>query len=165
MFISKKTFVKHCNGEGEIKMFKYGKRSIEVRATIHPDLQKIFDEVLKKIDHAQVCGFRGEKDQNEAYDKGFSQVRFPHGNHNKYPSTAVDAYPYPITDLNSKNQRERELYKQRMCYFAGWVMDIAARLFEEGKVSHKLKWGADWDSDTELKDHNFLDYPHFELIM
>jgi peptidoglycan L-alanyl-D-glutamate endopeptidase CwlK len=146
-------------------MPSYGDRSLKVRSELHPELVKPFDVLIKKFDHSLVCGYRNEKDQNEAFGNGFSKLRFPNGPHNKFPSIAVDAYPYPITDLNAKNQRERELYKQRMCYFAGWVMAIADMLYDEGKMKYRLKWGADWNGDTELKDHDFLDYPHFELII
>ena len=27
-----------------------------------------------------------------------------------------------------------------------------------------LRWGGDWDVDTELKDNDFDDLPHFELL-
>lgn len=28
----------------------------------------------------------------------------------------------------------------------------------------KIRWGGDWDLDTDLKDNTFDDLPHFELI-
>ena len=145
-------------------MPKYGERSLKVREELHPDLQKIFDTVIKKFDHSLVEGYRGKEAQDKAFEKGTSQVRFPNGKHNIFPSIAVDAYPYPMNDLNASTAREREIYIQRMSYFAGFVMGIASMLYEQGKISHKLVWGADWNSDTELKDHSFRDYPHFELL-
>lgn len=144
-------------------MPKFSVRSLKVRSELHKDLQTIFDEVIKVFDCTLICGYRGEKEQNEAFEKGYSKLKFPNGNHNKYPSMAVDAYPYPMTDLNAKSQRENELYKQRLAYFAGRVMSIADDLWVFRRISYKLIWGADWDNDTELKDHDFLDYPHFEL--
>ena len=27
----------------------------------------------------------------------------------------------------------------------------------------KIRWGGDWDNDTEVKDTGFKDLPHFEL--
>jgi len=27
----------------------------------------------------------------------------------------------------------------------------------------RLRWGGDWDGDTELDDNKFDDLPHFEL--
>jgi len=50
-----------------------------------------------------------------------------------------------------------------MCYFAGYVMTVANIFYKQGTTSYPLRWGGDWNGDTELKDHDFLDYPHFEL--
>ncbi len=27
-----------------------------------------------------------------------------------------------------------------------------------------LRWGGDWDGDTELRDQKFVDLPHFEVL-
>jgi len=40
----------------------------------------------------------------------------------------------------------------------------AERLYNEGKITHKLRWGGDWDSDKVFDDQNFDDLPHFELV-
>jgi len=64
------------------------------------------------------------------------------------PSLAVDVAPYPI-DWNDR---------ERFCYFAGYVKGIAKSLGTE------LRWGGDWDRDTQVKDNNFDDLPHFELV-
>lgn len=145
-------------------MSSFSKKSIERLNTCHPDLIVIFNEVIKVFDCTVSEGYRGEKAQNEAYANGFSKVKYPYGNHNTYPSNAVDVYPYPV-NLHPESQKEKELYIQRMCYFAGWVMGIADNLFKSGKVSHRLKWGSDWDGDTDLSNHDFRDYPHYEIII
>ena len=118
------------------------------------DLQIIFAEVLPFFDHSIICGHRGEQEQTVAFESGFSKVNYPDSKHNGYPSLAVDAVPYPIDWKDEK----------RMIYFAGFVMSTAKRLKKEGRISHDLRWGGDWDKDTELKDNKFQDYPHFELI-
>ena len=94
-----------------------------------------------------LCGHRGEKEQNEAYDRGNSKVRFPDGRHNAQPSNAVDVTPYPVDweDLD------------RMNYFAGIVKGIA---YIKGIP---IRWGGDWNDNTDLKDNSFDDLPHFEL--
>ena len=28
----------------------------------------------------------------------------------------------------------------------------------------KIRWGGDWDRDTDLSDNRFNDLPHFELM-
>jgi peptidoglycan L-alanyl-D-glutamate endopeptidase CwlK len=37
-------------------------------------------------------------------------------------------------------------------------------LLVEGKISHAIRWGGDWDSDDIFDDQNFDDLPHFELV-
>ena len=40
---------------------------------------------------------------------------------------------------------------------------VAAKLLEEGKITHKLRFGGDWDADTYTDDQNWDDLVHFEL--
>jgi peptidoglycan L-alanyl-D-glutamate endopeptidase CwlK len=72
------------------------KRSLNNLSQCHPDLQKIAHEAIKEFDFVVICGHRGEKAQNEAFAKGTSKVRWPNSKHNKTPSLAFDACPYPI---------------------------------------------------------------------
>jgi len=134
-------------------MATFGKSSAEKLETAHEDLQTLFNEVVKYFDCTILCGFRNKQDQDEAYEKGFSKVKWPNGKHNKTPSMAVDAVPYPI-DWNDT---------ARMKYFAGFVKGIAAILKDQGKITHTVVSGIDWNNNTELKDTNFFDHPHFEL--
>jgi peptidoglycan L-alanyl-D-glutamate endopeptidase CwlK len=75
---------------------KFSKRSLNNLAQCHPDLQKIAHELIKEMDVVVICGHRGEKAQNEAFKRGTSKVRYPNSKHNKTPSRAFDACPYPI---------------------------------------------------------------------
>mgnify|MGYP003131550976 FL=1 len=128
-------------------MPKFGSTSKRRLATCHEDLQEIFEEVVKIFDCSVLCGHRGEEAQNEAYEKGNSKVKFPNGRHNASPSNAVDVTPYPVDwkDLD------------RMNYFAGIVKGIAHM------KGIPIRWGGDWNDNTDLKDNNFDDLPHFEL--
>ncbi len=130
-------------------MPKFSEGSEEKLATCHPDLQKLLHEVVKKYDCTVTCGYRGEAEQNEAFDKGFSKLRFPNGNHNKSPSLAVDVYPYPVDWSDTK----------RASVFAGYVLGVASQMGLE------VRWGGDWDRDWDLADNVFNDYPHFELVL
>ncbi len=135
-------------------MASYGKRSAERLATSHKDLQVIFNEVVIGFDCSILCGHRNEADQNAAFSEGRSKVKWPTGKHNSTPSQAIDAAPYPIDwkDIN------------RFYMFGGYVLATADRLYREGKIAHRLRWGGDWDLDTEVNDQRFNDLPHFELI-
>ena len=128
-------------------MARFGRTSKERLGTCEKDLQLLFKEVVKDFDCTIVCGHRGEEDQNEAFRRGNSKVKYPNGRHNASPSRAVDVAPYPIDWTD----------RDRFHYFAGYVMGIAS------KMGVNLIWGGDWDGDTDLKDNAFDDLVHFEL--
>ena len=135
-------------------MHSFSKTSKNRLAQCHKDLQFIFNEVIKDIDCSILTGHRVKVVQDDAYLLKKSKLKFPFSKHNKTPSLAVDAAPYPIDwdDL------------RRFYFFAGYVMRIATESFRAGKTSHVVRWGGDWDGDYDLKDQKFNDLVHFELI-
>jgi peptidoglycan L-alanyl-D-glutamate endopeptidase CwlK len=134
-------------------MASFSKSSKQKLETGHQDLQTIFNYVIKHFDCTILCGTRGEKEQNKAYENGFSKVKFPNSRHNSSPSEAIDAIPYPIEWQNTG----------RMKYFGGYVLGVARMLKDYGAIDSEITWGADWDNDTVLKDTNFVDLPHFQI--
>jgi peptidoglycan L-alanyl-D-glutamate endopeptidase CwlK len=128
-------------------MPKFGKKSKKNLYTCDEDLIALFEEVVRYFDCSVLEGHRGEKLQNKYFDEGKSKLRFPNGNHNNNPSTAVDVVPYPI-DWDDR---------ERMTYFAGFVKGVAY------KMGIPIRWGGDWNNNNELKDNNFDDLPHFEI--
>ena len=133
-------------------MPKFGKRSRENLSTCHPDLQTLFNEVVKHYDCSVLCGHRGEEDQNKAYYEGRSKLKFPQSKHNKQPSVAVDVVPWFINKPNIRWNDKSKFYE-----FAGFVQGVASQL------DIGIRWGGNWDSDDELQDQTFFDLPHFEL--
>lgn len=111
-------------------------------------LQELFSSIIESIDCTIITGHREQQAQDDLYYQGKSQVMFPHGKHNILPSKAVDAAPYPI------DWKDRE----RATLFAGFVLGSAT---ERGI---KLRWGGDWNKDWQVKDNNFDDLWHFELV-
>lgn len=93
-------------------------------------------------------------EQNAAFRSGKSKLEYPKSKHNKAPSMAVDVAPYPIDWYDEK----------RFHYFAGHVMGVAKILHYEGFMTHRVRWGGDWDNDTQVKDNKFDDLVHFELM-
>ena len=128
-------------------MPKFGKKSKSRLKTCDEDLIALFEEVVKYFDCTVLEGHRGEKLQNKYFKEGKSKLKFPDGNHNNNPSTAVDVVPYPI-DWDDR---------ERMTYFAGFVKGVAY------KMGIPIRWGGDWNNNTSLKDNSFDDLPHFEL--
>ncbi len=126
----------------------FSARSREILETCDERLVAVFDEVVKHFDCTILEGWRSEEDQNEAFRTGKSKLKYPEGKHNKQPSFAVDVAPYPVDWENL----------DRFRYFAGFVMGIASQM------GTRLRWGGDWDGDTELRDQKFVDLPHFEVL-
>lgn len=134
-------------------MPKFGQRSADNLATAHPDLQKLFNEVVKTYDCTILCGFRNEEDQNNAYHEGRSTKKWPEGKHNKQPSEAVDVAPYFAEAPHIRWEDKEKFY-----HFAGYVQAVADQL------NIKIRWGGNWDSDDELHDQTLFDLPHFEIV-
>lgn len=141
----------------------FGKRSKEKLATCHPDLQLIANESLKvsRMDFGISEGNRSIEKQLEYFYTGKSKVDGIKikGKHNYQPSLAFDLYAYisgkPHLAFNVAN----------LAYLGGVLTATANRLLNEGKITHKLRWGFNWDMDGEIgTDQRFQDMPHFEIL-
>ena len=127
-------------------MPQFGKTSLEKLATCHPDLQKLFKEVIKHYDCTIIEGYRSDKDQLKAFNAGNSDIKFG-GKHNHSPSLAVDVAPWPVDWKD----------KEKFYHFSGFVLGIAKSL------GIAIRWGGDWNKNNNLKDQTLFDLPHFEL--
>lgn len=133
---------------GNNNMPNFGTRSMENLSTCHEDLQRLFKEVIKYFDCSVICGHRNKEDQDKAYHSGNSDAEWPNSKHNRLPSIAADVIPWPV---DWKDER-------RFYMFVGIVRGIALM------IGIRLRVGADWDGDMEVKDQNLHDLPHFELL-
>tara|TARA_R110001592_G_scaffold101043_1_gene286169 strand:- start:56 stop:448 length:393 start_codon:yes stop_codon:yes gene_type:complete len=128
-------------------MPRFGKRSIGRLQTCDQKLQELFYEVVKHFDCSVIEGHRGEERQNKAHAEGKSKLKYPNGKHNQTPSIAVDVAPYPI-DWSDRD---------RFHYFGGFVLGVAKQM------GMNIRWGGDWNQDTQTKDNKFDDLVHFEI--
>jgi peptidoglycan L-alanyl-D-glutamate endopeptidase CwlK len=135
-------------------MPQFSRLSKERLASCHSDLQILFNRVIENYDCTVICGRRGEEAQNEAYKKGNSQKQYPESKHNTDPSLAVDVAPY---------ESAIDWGKTQSAHFAGFVMGIAAELFKQGIMKHRIRAGIDWDFDNDIDDTKFWDACHFEI--
>jgi len=125
-------------------MPKFSKASATKLATCHPDLQRLFNEVIKTHDCTIICGARTLEDQQKAFKGGFSKIdginkKSKHQISKEQPlSLAVDVLPYPIK-WDDRSGHES---------FARAVKVHAQNL------GVKVRWGGDW----EMRDN-----PHWEL--
>ena len=120
-------------------------------ATCHADLQRVCNEAIKYFNFTVVCGIRGKEEQNKAFNEKKSKTPWPMSKHNAIPpklSNAVDLAPFPIKWNDT----------DRFYYLAGFIMGIAA------KMGIQLRYGGDWDRDTEVQDEKFKDIGHFEVV-
>ena len=132
-------------------MPRFSKASESRLETCHPDLRRLFREVVKHFDCSILEGVRTEDRQQELFAQGRTEpgniVTYCDGitrksNHQAKSdgwSWAVDAAPYPI-DWKDINRFHR---------FAGFVEAIAYNL------GMPIKWGGDFKK--------FKDLPHWEL--
>ena len=119
---------------------------------IDPRWHKVLDRALEEVaDISLICGHRGQRDQNVAFESGNSQVRWPNGKHNKFPSLAVDLQPHPMPQNDFK-------LAMALGYIAGRIVQIGV---EEGLT---IRWGGDWDRDGNVLDQNFDDLFHLEIV-
>ncbi|MFK5892320.1 MAG: M15 family peptidase [Pseudomonadota bacterium] len=125
----------------------FGKSSASRLATCHPNLQELFNEVIKNYDCSILQGTRSKEEQDEYFRTGKSKVQYPNSKHNHSPSLAVDVVPYPI-DWNDWN---------RFYHFTGYVKGVA------DKLGIDIRSGIDWDSDNDFSDQSWIDAPHFEV--
>lgn len=136
-------------------MPKFSPESFTKLSTCHLDLQALFFEVIKSFDCTILEGYRNQEDQEQAFASGHTKLHFPLGKHNHQPSMAVDVTPYPVDFNNSKTAY----------WFAGYVMGIAQRLKDEGKMTHAIRWGGAWNGVEEFNKPGMLnDLVHFELV-
>lgn len=111
-------------------------------------LQTLFCAVIRHVDCTIITGRRNQQAQNEMVRTGRSGLMYPQSMHNSFPARAVDVAPYPI------DWQDRE----RATLFAGFVIGMGMQM------GMQLRWGGDWDGDWQVRDNNFDDLWHFELV-
>ena len=133
-------------------MPKFGKCSLENLSQLDPRLQDVLSSAIDIVDFAIICGYRGQKDQDAAYAAGNSSLKYPESNHNKQPSLAADLIPTPFLDPDDWNDRPR------FAFLMGVIKGVA------NTKGIRVRFGFDWDGDTNWKEHKLQDWPHVELV-
>jgi len=125
-------------------MYKFGKRSRRNLKGVNTKLVNVLNALIKIMDVTVIEGVRSKERQAELLKKRATKVKYSKHMEGK----AVDIAPYPI------NWEDRE----RFHYMGGMVRGIGK---QQGV---NIRWGGDWDSDGEIKDNNFDDLVHVEII-
>lgn len=156
-------------------MATHGKTSQTHLATCHYVLQELAKRVIKHYDYSVLIGHRPESKQNAAYLNQISTKRWPESKHNKLPSLALDASPYPIPegwgdlDLTAPHARDLQ-WKERVKFYemVAIFKFCWAEMCEEDEQlaeAYGLRCGADWDGDNDYRDQSFDDLVHIELVI
>ena len=78
-------------------MFKFGKKSLDKLSTVHPELQDLMNEAIKRspIDFSIICGKRSIEKQKSLYLSGKSKINgiTRKSKHNSTPSLGIDFMP------------------------------------------------------------------------
>ena len=125
-------------------MPRFGSRSRRRLKGVDTKLVNVLNETIKLMDITVIEGVRSKKRQAELLKKGATKVKYSKHMEGK----AVDVAPYPI----QWDDRER------FHYMGGIIRGVASQM------GIKVRWGGDWDSDGEIKDNNFDDLVHIELV-
>lgn len=159
----------------------FGKRSREVRETIHPVLRDLVDRAIVHKDITLLEGRRSKEDQERAFATGRSRKRWPESAHNAHPdapypynlSRALDLGPWPLPkgwgDLKSSGPARDLEWKERVKWYEliGVLKYEFARMQKEDPErygGYRFRCGADWDGDDDYRDQSFDDLPHIEIL-
>ena len=161
-------------------MYRLSRKSTEILTLAHEDLQTLFLEGIKDspIDFSIIFSHRSQEKQFELYQTGRQLVgetwvikdrehvvTFKDGykkksKHNHSPALAVDFCAYI---------GKASWDPVHLAAIGGHLMGVANRLYREGKIKNKMRWGADWNNNGVLvnKDNleGFVDLPHIEIII
>ena len=132
--------------------FKFSRKSIKELETCHPDLQRLFKEVIKQFDCSVIGGHRSNEQQNEFFKKGYTKLKGGQSKHNLKPSRAVDVCPYHEKKPNIDWECLGNFY-----VFAGYVLGVA------DQMDIKIRWGGSWNGSYDVRINKFNDLPHFQL--
>jgi len=139
----------------------FSKASKEKLETCDPELQTLFNYVIKYKDCTVVFGERTPDEQFDLYRKGrkyinnkwvitdksavvtYKDGHLEKSKHNFKPSKAADVVPYP-----SLYSDEKELLE-----FGGFVMGVATMLKAYNAIDKDITWGGNW---------KWKDYAHYQ---
>ena len=107
---------------------------------------------VSPIDFSIICGHRNRDSQDEAFASGHSLVQWPNGNHNSLPSRALDFGPHP----NPYDDRHMALMRY------GVIAGVFYAKADEMGI--KIRWGGNWDGDSDLTDNTLNDMGHIEIL-
>lgn len=141
----------------KFKAFSFSNHSLRELATVDGRLVAIVEKALGYgvVDFKVLEGARTDAEQLEYVRTGVSKVMpGPKAKHTVGPASgrtkahAVDLVPVAPVDWDDR---------ERFALLAGLMFAAASEL------QIPIRWGGDWDGDTQTRDETFRDSGHFEL--
>ena len=146
-------------------MPKYSDRSQINLIECHPDLQRLFREVIKHWDNQIIDGRRSIEQQKINVSKGVSKtMNSKHLAQEDGKSWAVDSMPFPYDwdkiqrGLDALKRADPTMQIAEVYAYIGFVKGIAAMMGID------IRQGADWNGNNQFDDHTFIDLPHTEKV-
>ena len=133
----KPTIQKDLQEKGK-QMFKFSPKSKAKLNTAHPDLVKLFNEVIKVVDCTVTYGIRTREEQEELVRTGKSRTM--NSKHLKQADGYAHAVDVVICDPIDWNNTKR------FYYFAGIVKGIAAQL----DIAIRCLADRDWETNDYI---------------
>lgn len=134
---------------------------------LHPDLQCIFLEVLKTLQYRIASSTIRTKEQQAIFvangvSKTLNSYHLPRvfkelGN--KEYVCAIDILP--LFENSIIDYKDTGAF----CFYAGFIMCTADMLYSKNIITHRLRWGGDWNNNYRTLDEKLKDYGHFELVL
>lgn len=132
---------------------------------VDPDLQRLFNFVIRHWDCTIIDGKRTVDEQEKNVARGVSKtMESKHLPQADGHSHAVDAMPYPIDwsaitkGIAAVKKVDPGLQTLEAYAFHGFVLGAAAAF------GISVRSGIDWDGDREQSEHSFIDLPHYEKV-
>lgn len=131
----------------------------------HPDLQIIIKEVSTTLNIGVATStIRTEEQQKEFVSKGLSKTL-----NSKHLKRKLKGYLYPYSCAvdfiplvgNKVDYSDTNIF----CVYAGYIMAVANMLYSKGDITHKIRWGGDWNNNFKTTDETLKDFTHIELVM
>lgn len=151
----------------------FSARSIAALNTCDDEFKLICYALIRDVNFSVLEGHRDERRQNMLFEAGASKLKWPYGNHNAYPSRAIDIAPYvppyglllgdakQISNLALETDRHKWVVES-------FIVKTYARLIghferEARRREIGIRVGLDWDGDWSTLDQSFDDLGHIEL--
>jgi len=125
-------------------------------ATCHRDLQIWVKAsiALSPYDFTVTDGYRGQEEQERAFEKGTSKAHYGQSPHNNLDpvygplSLAVDLVPYIDGKLDYENDKAFADINEHL-------REMAAKLLADKEIENTFEWGGSWE--------RFVDPSHYQL--